>query len=193
MHPKVQFHLLGWVTLLLFPTIGSWLLWYFEGFNFKQILQLSELFKPINLIGLEFGIFYGIIILAVSQLSIFEDLSVHQERMLRALRLNWGDVIFMSFCAAFGEEILFRAGIQHWLGPWLTAFLFIAVHGYFSFTSMKKNILGIVIFPFILIISFAYETIGLWFCIAAHFSYDILMFQGVIFKKKKPIANRKRS
>src|SRR5690554_7082925 len=98
--------------------------------------------------------------------------------MLKNLKLNWADIIFMSFCAGFGEEILFRAGLQTWFGPWLTSFIFIAVHGYFSPTSLKKNALGILLFPFILLLSFAYEIFGLWFCVAAHFSYDLLMFMG---------------
>lgn len=183
MHPKLQFHLLGWITLLIFPGIGLWLLWYFNDISVIEVLELDDIFTPKLLLGLEFGLFYGLIILGVSQLDIFKEMSSHQERLFKSLNLNWVDIIFMSFCAAFGEEILFRAGIQTWLGPWLTSFLFIAVHGYFNPTSLRKSMLGVILFPFILIISYSYETLGLWFCIAAHFSYDLLMFQGVLRKK----------
>jgi membrane protease YdiL (CAAX protease family) len=185
MHPKLQFHLLGWITILIFPSIGLWLLWYFEDINVLDVLELNDVFTPKLLLGLEFGLFYGLFILAVTQHNVFKEMSSHQERMLKSLKLNWPDIIFMSFCAAFGEEIFFRAGIQTWLGPWLTTFIFIAVHGYFNPTSLKKSLLGIVLFPFILIISFSYETLGLWFCIGAHFSYDLLMFQGVLSNRFK--------
>tara|TARA_B100000508_G_scaffold136157_1_gene128836 strand:- start:91960 stop:92517 length:558 start_codon:yes stop_codon:yes gene_type:complete len=185
MRPKIQFHLLGWITLLVFPGIGLWLLWYFEDIPIIEVLELHDIFTPKTLLGIEFGLFYGLFILAVSQHDIFKSMSHHQERLFRSLQLNWGDIIFMSFCAGFGEEILFRAGIQTWLGPWITTFLFIAVHGYFNPTSWKQSMLGLVLFPFILIISFSYELLGLWFCVGAHFSYDLLMFQGVLRKRLK--------
>ncbi|MBK7566807.1 MAG: CPBP family intramembrane metalloprotease [Bacteroidetes bacterium] len=34
-------------------------------------------------------------------------------------------MLFLSFCAGVGEELLFRGAIQPWLGIWLTALLFI--------------------------------------------------------------------
>lgn len=177
MQPKVQFHILGWITLLLFPALAFIALAYFEDVNYISVLELDKIFSPYTLLGLEFGLIYGVIIIAISQFSIFEEMSSRQERLLKSLNLGWADIIFMSFCAGFGEEILFRAGIQTWLGPWITSFLFIAVHGYFNPVSIKKSMMGIVLFPFILALAFAYEAIGLWFCIAAHFSYDLLMFR----------------
>lgn len=177
MQPKVQFHILGWITLILFPALAFFALDYFEDINYISVLELDKILTPYTLLGIEFGLIYGLVILALSQFSIFQEMSSKQERMLKSLNLGWGDIIFMSFCAGFGEEILFRAGIQTWLGPWLTSFLFIAVHGYFNPTSLKKSVMGVVLFPFILTLAFAYENIGLWFCIAAHFSYDLLMFK----------------
>jgi hypothetical protein len=177
MQPKVQFHILGWITLLLFPAIAFLALNYFEDISYIAVLELEDILSPYTLLGLEFGLFYGLIIVAVSQFPIFQEMSSKQERPLKSLNLGWGDIIFMSLCAGFGEEILFRAGIQTWLGPWITSILFIAVHGYLNPTSLKKSIMGIVLFPFILALAFAYESLGLWFCVAAHFSYDLLMFR----------------
>jgi membrane protease YdiL (CAAX protease family) len=148
-------------------------------------LELNEIFTPKLLLGLEFGFFYGILILGVSQLDFVKKMSGPQERMLKSLELNWGDIVFMSFCAAFGEEVLFRAGLQTWLGPVLTTVVFIAIHGYLNPLSLQKSILGFILFPFILIISYSYEVLGLWFCIGAHFSYDLLMFQGALKSKLK--------
>lgn len=185
MRPKIQFHLLGWATLLLFPALGIIALWYFKDISVLEVLDLDSISLPTTLLGLEFGLFYGGVVLLVSQAPFFSDMSVEQTRMLVRLNLNWGDIIFMSFCAAFGEEILFRAGIQTWLGPWITSVLFIAIHGYLHPLSWRKSILGILLLPFILVISFAYETMGLWFCIAAHFAYDLLLFTGALNLKNK--------
>lgn len=182
MRPKVQFHILSWVTLIVFPAIGLGLLWLFEDTDILSVFELDRFFSPLTLLGLEFGFIYGFFVIAVSQFPIFEEMSAPQVRMLKNLKLNWFDIIFISFCAGFGEEILFRAGLQTWLGPWITSILFIAVHGYFNPRSWKKSMLGLSLLPFILILSFAYEVFGLWFCVAAHFSYDLLMFMGVIQK-----------
>ncbi|MDX1652698.1 MAG: CPBP family intramembrane glutamic endopeptidase [Brumimicrobium sp.] len=180
MQPKVQFHILGWITLLLFPAISLTALWYFEHQTVREVLEPDQFLKPYTLLGVEFGLFYGLFIIAVTQFPFFEEMSKRQEFLFKELNLNWGDIIFMSFCAGFGEEVLFRAGIQTWLGPWLTSFVFVAVHGYFNPMSWKKSMTGIVLFPFILILSFAYESYGLWFCVGAHFSYDLLMFSTVL-------------
>ncbi len=182
MRPKVQFHILSWITLLVFPAIGLTLLWFFEDIEIISVFEFDKFFSPFTLLGLEFGLIYGFLVIGVSQFPIFEEMSGPQMRMLKNLKLNWADIIFMSFCAGFGEEILFRAGLQTWLGPWLTTVLFIAIHGYFNPKSWRKSMLGVLLFPFILILSYAYEAFGLWFCVAAHFSYDLLMFMGVLGK-----------
>src|SRR5690554_445997 len=184
MRPKTQFHILSLVTLLVFPAIGLTLLWFFEDVELISVFELDRFFNPLTLIGLEFGFLYGFIVIGVSQFPIFEELSRPQTQMIKNLKLNWVDILFMSFCAGFGEEVLFRAGLQTWLGPWLTSFLFIAVHGYFNPTSWRKSAIGILVFPFIIILSYAFEAFGLWFCIAAHFSYDLLMFMGVMKQSK---------
>ena len=180
MHPKVQFHLLGWITLLVFPALGMWPLWYFEEIDLLAILELDKITTPGLLLGIELGLFYGSIVLLVSQADLFKEMSSHQERLFRSLDLKWGDIIFMSLCAAIGEEILFRVSLQTWLGPLLTSILFVAVHGYFNPLSLRKSMLGFLLLPFILLISYGYEVLGLWFSIGAHFSYDLLMFRGVL-------------
>lgn len=181
---KFRFHVLGWITLLIFPAPAFWALGFFEGISFWEVLELDQLFSPLTLIGVQLGLFYALFILGVSQFPLFEEMSKKQEHLLHSLKLNWGDIIFISFCAGFGEEVLFRAGIQTWLGPWITSFLFIALHGYFHPLSWRKSIYGVVLLPFIILLSFAYETYGLWFCVGAHFSYDLLLFSMVLYKKK---------
>lgn len=177
MIPKRQFYLMGWITLIVFPIPAFWALWYFEGISIIEVLSLHELSSPVILIGIELGLIYALFALAISQHPYFEEMSYKQELMLKSLRLNWIDILFISLCAGIGEELLFRAGIQHWLGPWLTSILFVAMHGYIHPFNLKKSLYGMLIMPFVLILAFAYDKFGLWFCIAAHFSYDLLLFR----------------
>src|SRR5690554_7072472 len=104
MRPKTQFHILSLVTLLVFPAIGLTLLWFFEDVELISVFELDRFFNPLTLIGLEFGFLYGFIVIGVSQFPIFEELSRPQTQMIKNLKLNWVDIIFMSFCAGFGER-----------------------------------------------------------------------------------------
>jgi hypothetical protein len=92
------------------------------------------------------------------------------------MNLNLVDKIFLSFCAGFGEEILFRVGVQHWLGIWITSILFIAIHGYLNPKKWRLSLYGILLLPFILSLGSWLSPMGIWFCIAAHFSYDLMLF-----------------
>lgn len=184
MRGKTSFLVLGLITLLIFPLPALWALNFFESKSILEILALNDVFSLRTLIGLEIGVFYALLVIIIGQAPIFDAISGPQERILKSLNLNWADILFISFCAGFGEEILFRAGIQTWLGPWWTSILFIAVHGYFNPKSWKKSLYGFILLPFILILSYGYDFYGLWFCIAAHFSYDLVLFSMVISRKK---------
>lgn len=110
------------------------------------------------------------------QSRIFEHEMQKQEKLILSLNLNTFDKFFLSFCAGFGEEILFRCGIQHWLGIWITSILFIAIHGYFNPKKWRLSLYGLLILPFILSLGYWLEPMGIWFCIAAHFGYDLMLF-----------------
>ncbi len=94
------------------------------------------------------------------------------------------DAIFISFAAAFGEEILFRSGIQNYLGVIATSILFVDIHGYFSFKNPKISLYGLLVLPFILILGFGFVFYGLWFSIAAHFSYDLTLFLVINIRRR---------
>jgi hypothetical protein len=47
------------------------------------------------------------------------------------------------------------------------------------------SLYGMVILPFILLISWGFEHFGLWFSIAAHFAYDVVLFMSMIHDNKK--------
>jgi membrane protease YdiL (CAAX protease family) len=183
MRGKTSFLILGLVTLLVFPLPALWALNYFESLPWLDVLQLDKVFAWPTLIGLEIGIVYALLVIIIGQAPLFDAISEPQERLLKSLNLNWGDILFISFCAGFGEEILFRAGIQTWLGPWWTSIIFIAVHGYFNPKSWRKSLYGVILLPFILVLAYGYDFYGLWFCIAAHFSYDLVLFSTVIGKR----------
>ncbi len=176
MQIKTRIYLLGLITLLVFPIPAIWALWYFEEINPLEILDLNQLINPKTLLGLSWGMIYAVFSMSVFQLNIFGNELDRQEKLIQSMNLNLVDKIFLSLCAGFGEEILFRVGVQHWLGIWITSILFISIHGYLNPKKWRLSLYGILLLPFILSLGSWLSPMGIWFCIAAHFSYDLMLF-----------------
>lgn len=176
MQIKTRIHFLGLITLLVFPIPALWALWYFKETNPWEVLDFNNLINPKTLLGLSWGMIYAVFSMSIFQLKIFGNELDRQEKLIQSMNLNLVDKIFLSFCAGFGEEILFRVGVQHWLGIWITSILFIAIHGYLNPKKWRLSLYGILLLPFIVSLGFWLTPMGIWFCIAAHFSYDLMLF-----------------
>lgn len=159
-------------------------MYFFEGTSFLSTLELESFNFSTILLGLVFGIIYALVSIIILQASIFKTVPLKIEETIKGMNLSILGGIFISFCAGFGEELLFRAGVQHYLGIWTTSFIFVSIHGYFSIRTPKNSLYGLVVFPFILILSYLYEEFGLWFAITAHFAYDAVLFTSIICKKE---------
>lgn len=107
--------------------------------------------------------------------------------LLASLKLNTSEIIFISFCAGFGEEILFRGAIQPLLGIWLTAILFVAIHGYLSLRNWRMLIYGLYMTVVIALIGFSTERYGIWSAVIAHTLIDIVL----LWEIKKGQTKRK--
>ena len=171
---------MGLATLLLFPIPAYLVMHYFKGLDLQQFLQFDN-FKTVPIVyGLEFGIIYAFLAIIVLKAPIYERVPLRIDKLVKDLNLNTFDAVFLSLCAGIGEELLFRSGMQPFAGVWITSFIFVAVHGYFSFKNLNMSWYGALVFPFILLISLGYEHFGLWFSISAHFSYDFVLFMAMI-------------
>lgn len=167
---------MGGITLFVFPIPSILVLYFLEGMTPWQVLDLDHFYADPILLGAAIGMLYSLITLAVAQLPVFDALPTRVENVVRRMNLSIFDCFFLAVAAGVGEEILFRAGMQFYLGPWITSVFFVAIHGYLNPFNWRMSLYGIVVLPFIFIISFALEEFGLWFCIAAHFSYDLVLF-----------------
>jgi uncharacterized protein len=168
---------MGLATLLM--AVLAWLLESWPGWKLlpvHEFLRLDELGSIWTLIGIEFGVFFGIVMLMVTS---FESKTVSfqsQIELIRSFRLNIVDCVFLSLCAGLGEEFLFRIAVQHWLTPLPTAVLFVAIHGYIHPRDWDVTKYGLLVLAFIIALSYAVNTQGIWFCVAAHASYDLVLF-----------------
>lgn len=176
---KRSLYLLGLITLIVFPIPTFVVLYYFYNIQPLEILQF-ESFQIIPVgFGLQLGFIYGILALLLMKSRIFDDLPVNIEQVVKRMRLNFLDALLLSLCAGIGEELLFRSGVQFFLDPVTTSIIFIAIHGYLNPLNWRMSIYGLIILPFVLLISYGFEYFGLWFAIAAHFMYDFVLFRSI--------------
>lgn len=176
MNLKRKVYFLGLVTLLLFPipTFVYRVFWLHE--SFSSILELNSIFNAHTLNGLAFGLFYAFVSLYFLNKPLFQEELTKQQTLLHDLNLTRFDAFFLSICAGLGEELLFRAGLQLSLGPIWTSIIFIAIHGYYNPKKWRLSLYGLLLTPFILLLSYGYIYYGLWFSVAAHFAYDWVLF-----------------
>ena len=176
MTSKRKIYLLGLLTLFAFPvpTFIYRIIWQSE--SFYEIMELDLFWNLNTLNGLAFGIIYAQLAVFLLKKPVFKNELNKQQQMIRQLNLNKFDAVFLSLCAGIGEELLFRAGIQLWLGPVITTIVFIAVHGYYHPKNWRMSLYGLLLTPFILVLSFGYDYWSLWFAAAAHFAYDWVLF-----------------
>lgn len=180
---KRGIYILGIITLLVFPIPAFLLLYFLEGITFIDFFEL-ESFTFFNIIiGSLIGICYALIANKILKLPIFKTVPLKVDELVRSLNLTLFDAFFLSICAGVGEELLFRAGIQHYLGLSLTSILFVAVHGYLNPMNWKQSLYGLVVLPLAFILGICYVEFGLWFAIAIHTSYDLVLF--IIISQKK--------
>ena len=182
--------LFGWITLLLFPVPGFYLQYYFNDTSIIEFMALDD-FRIIPIVyGLQLGIVYGFLAYLFMKAPFFEKVPVKINKLVRDMKLSVLDGLFLSLCAGIGEELLFRQGIQPFTGVILTSVLFVALHGYLNPFNLRFSVYGLIVLPFIILISYGLDSFGIWFCIAAHFSYDAVLFTFML-KEDSSVPNNK--
>lgn len=105
--------------------------------------------------------------------------------MIKDLNLQWYHILFYSFCAGLGEEILFRGAIQAYIHIWPTAIIFVLLHGYVNPKDLKTSIYGV----FLILVSAGFGYMmkywGIYAAMSAHFIYDVIMFSYLKYYKGK--------
>lgn len=186
---KIYIYLMGLASLLLFPIPTAVYLIFVEGQSWLSFLKWDEILQPQTILGINLGIAYAFLSLLFMGAPVFDPLPNRIENMVRRMNLTVRDAIFLSFCAGVGEELLFRTGIQPFLGVPITSVLFVAIHGYLNPWNWRMSLYGLIVLPFILLIGYGFETFGQWFSIGAHFSYDLILFLSLVSNKSSTNRN----
>lgn len=173
---KIRVYGLGIVTLLMLPL--SWgILWLFgQKHDPVAYLRLEELLSWHSLLGLAYGIAFGLLMLWATNTTEARRSFRRQLQIIRSFRLTVIDCIFLSLCAGIGEEFLFRITLQEWIHPLLNSVIFVAIHGYFDPRDWSVTKYGLLILVFIIGLGYGVGAFGIWSCIIAHAAYDFVLF-----------------
>jgi hypothetical protein len=170
---------MGLLTLLV-PLVIVAILYYFNATAFMIPVVIGK----VNLwIQVGAGVAGGFLLSGITWLmgkwKYLNDVNFDYTLRLGIFNFSLQEILFLSFCAGVGEEIVFRGMIQPWLGILTTSFLFIALHGYMSYSSWPKVIFGLILFAVGTILGVLGEYLGLLAAIVAHIIYDVIAFQRI--------------
>ena len=170
---------MGLLTLLV-PLVIVAILYYFNATEFMIPIIVGKM----NLWWqLGFGIVGGLVLSGITWLmgkwKYLDDVNFDYTLRLGIFNFSMQEILFLSFCAGVGEEIVFRGMIQPWLGIITTSFMFISLHGYLSYSSWPKVIFGLILFAVGTVLGILGAYVGLLAAIVAHILYDIVAFQRI--------------
>ena len=170
---------MGLLTLLV-PLVIVSILYYFNATEF----MIPVIIGKMNLLfQIGIGVAGGFVLSGMTWLmgkwKYLDDVNFDYTLRLGIFNFSFQEILFLSFCAGVGEEIVFRGMIQPWLGVLTTSFMFIALHGYLSFSSWPKVIFGLILFAVGTVLGILGAYVGLLAAIVAHILYDIIAFQRI--------------
>lgn len=167
---------LSLLTLLGMGGIGLLIILFAHGITLPDLLASGLPWKQQLLHGSLFGIAAAVIALGLVRTDYFSESRSFFQDFIKDLNPTFVEVVFYSLCAGVGEELLFRGGIQPWLGLWWTAILFIFLHGYLSIADVPSMLYGVLMVLVSAGLGYLMVYIGLFASIAAHFWFDLVMF-----------------
>jgi len=156
--------------------IGLLLIVFAHGASLADFMASGLPFKQQLLQGSIFGIATAVLAIGLIRTEWFKESRSFFQQFIADLNPSFPEIVFYSFCAGVGEELLFRGGIQPWLGVWLTAILFIALHGYLSISDLSTTVYGILMILVSAGFGYLMVHVGLFSSMTAHFWFDVVMF-----------------
>ena len=169
------FFLLGLITLFGFSSLGGLVIEQFQDVRFFSLFQTATPWYTQVGLGLLYGVVTALIGWFIVNMTFLADTRSFFAKLIQDLNLTFPDILFISFCAGTGEEILFRGAIQPYLGVWITAILFVAIHGYLNPKNWRISIYGTYMCLVIVGIGYMCDKMGITSAIAAHFAIDVVL------------------
>ena len=173
---KRSLFLLSLITLLGMGGVGLAIIIFVEGITLQTFLHSGAELPQQLFYGFTYGLGISLLAVIAVQDDLFEETNALFSDMIAEIKPSILEIMFYSMCAAVGEELLFRGAIQPYVGIWVTSLLFIALHGYLSFTKPMMALYGLFMVCVSAGMGYLLVFHGIYASIAAHFVYDVVMF-----------------
>lgn len=173
---KKRLNYLSWLTLFGMSAIGILLIHYLQQKGVRTSLFGGKKYYVQGLAGTFFGTLSAISGLVLIRGKRFRDVRLFFEELIGGMAPSLWHILFYSFCAAIGEEVLFRAGIQPVVGIWPASILFVLLHGYLTPSNLSLSIYGVFLVVICAGFGYLFKFFGLYSAITAHFIYDVAIF-----------------
>lgn len=174
------------------PAIGALLFYFFSDTSFNERFIAPYPWWKQVLFGIPLGLTSAWGAKYIIDLPRMSATKHQADSMIAGLNLNKTEMVFLSFCAGVGEELLFRGAIQGLilpLNPFIaiagSSILFVAIHGYLNPKAGKIAWYGIYLVAIVAIWGVLCEEIGIIVAIVAHFIVDVYLFFSVAKEAKK--------
>lgn len=157
MSKRTQMVLAMVITLFGLGGLGLGLMYFFHYDALRATLTISlpELLKA-SVIGILYGLVALVPLIMLLQTRFEQEVVAFFARLMRDYRVRTSDIWMLSFCAGIGEELLFRGALQPWMGIWLTAILFVFLHGYLNPRNRPLFVYGLILL--VVSVGFGYLT-----------------------------------
>lgn len=164
-------------TLVVFGGLGAFLIPYVREADTWQFLAGNKNLWMQILIGLAFGIITAKAGWQIVELPILSKIKVFFTEIIKPLKLTTLEIIIISACAGIGEELFFRGVLQPVLGIWITAILFVLLHGYLNPFNLPMTYYGVYMVIVIGVLGLFTENLGILTAIIAHGVIDYILLQ----------------
>lgn len=172
--------ILGWITLLGFGLFGMLLIWWLREDSIEEFLMGQYPISIQILTGVFYGIFCGYVAWYIVSRKFMKSITNKYAKILGRFKLSVYDVWFISFCAGVGEELFFRGGLQPLLGIWITAIVFVAIHGYLNPTNWRISIYGVIMIFLMAGLGYLTEEVGIISAMSAHMIIDVILLKKLV-------------
>ncbi|MBI1193687.1 MAG: CPBP family intramembrane metalloprotease [Bacteroidetes bacterium] len=186
--PRLLLAALGMLTLVGFSALGWVLATLIQGRSLEEVFfPEARSWNRQLLDGTIYGLVASANILWLLYNRILDQPRHFFEQLIRRFNITLPDIFFLSLCAGIGEEWLFRGAVQHWLGIWLTALAFVALHGYLDPRDWRISLYGVLMVVIVAGMGYLYNYSGLIAAMVSHAIIDIAIFISLkYFPGEKP-------
>ena len=183
---KRRLQYFSWLTLLGMSAIGIVLIGYVQKKDVQEVLSGGKHYYEQVITGLIFGGISALLAILLIRGKKFKNVRHFFETLMLDLNPSFFNILFYSFCAGVGEEVLFRAGIQPlpYIGIWPASVLFVLLHGYINPSNIRLSIYGFFLIIICSGFGYLFKFFGLTSSCVAHFVYDVAMFSFLKYKAR---------